>query len=126
MRSIPDDVLLKMGAMRPHLIPMIDLIHTQPERAMMLERTVAYEFLGGDAGAPMTAQEVFWLAASSAGHPYGKYIDLHYASQLCALSADHLRRLCIAETIPAIKWHNQWYVDRTALPQRQRPAPEPR
>lgn len=128
MRTIPDDVLLKMGAMRPHLIPLIDLIHAQPDRAMELERTIAYEFLGGDAGAPMTVQEVFWLAASSAGHPYGQWIDLDYAAHLTGLSTAHLRRLCIAENIPAIKWRGDWYVDRMALPTRQpggRPKKEP-
>lgn len=120
MRTIPDEVLLKMGAMRPHLIPLIDLIHAQPERAMELERTVAHDFLGGDVGPPMTAQEVFWLAAASAGHPYGRYIDLVYAAHLCGMSEAHLRRLCIAGEMAAIKWRGQWYADRETLPQRQR------
>lgn len=120
MRSIPDEVLLKMGAMRPHMIAQIDAIHAHPERATELERIAAYEFLGGDVGPPLTAQEVFRLAASSAGHPYGQYIDLDYAAGLCALSPDHLRRLCIDGKLTAIKWRGQWYVDRDALPVRQR------
>lgn len=118
MRTIPDDILLKLGAMRPQLIPLIDTLIAQPNRAMALERTIAYEFLGGDVGGPLTAQEVYWLAASSAGHPYGRYIDLDYAAHTSGLSTAHLRRLLIDGKLAGVKWRGgEWYADRVALDQ---------
>lgn len=120
MRTIPDEVLSKMEAMRPHLLPLIDNIRAHPDRAVQLERAVAYAILSGTVSAPLTAQEVYYLAASSAGHPYGRYIDLDYAASLSGLSTAHLRRLCIAGEAGALKWRGEWYMDREQLPQRQR------
>lgn len=119
-RTIPDGVLAKMAAIRPDLAERIALLRAEPERAMELERVIAWEFLGGEVPAPMTALEAWYLAASSAGHPYGRWVDLDYAAHLSGLSPDHLRRLCIAGQSPAIKWRGQWYADREALPERQR------
>lgn len=121
MRSIPDDILDKMAAIRPALAAELRWLRDHPEQAHTRERSIAYAFLGGEVPAPLTAMEVWYLAAASAGHPYGRYIDLDYAAHLTGLSAAHLRRLCIAGELPALQWvDGKWYVDRERLPQRQR------
>jgi hypothetical protein len=115
MRTIPDDVLDKMLLMRPALHQEIATLRSSPDRAPELERALAYAFLGGEVGEPMTAQEVYYLAASSAGHPYGQYIDLDYAAALSTYDTSHLRRMLGFGTIPGIKWRNEWFVDREVV-----------
>lgn len=117
MRSIPDDILDKMAALRPALSAEIQWLRDNPEQAHMRERSISYAFLGGAVGEPLSAIEVWYLAAASAGHPYGRYIDLDYAADRSGFSSAHLRRLCIAGTIPALRWvDNNWYADREQLP----------
>lgn len=118
--TIPDDVLDKMLLMRPALHQDIAALRSQPDRAPELERALAYAFLGGEVGEPLTAQEVYYLAASSAGHPYGRYIDLDYASHLSGYDPSHLRRMLGQGTIAGIKWRNEWYVDREVVAGLQR------
>lgn len=120
MQTIPDDLLDRIVADKPDYAPLVARIREQPERAAEYERTLAYNYLGGTMPATISAREVSYLSAASAGHPYGRYIDLDYASHLSGYSKQHLRLLAGNGAVPAVKRKGEWYVDRDALGERER------
>lgn len=114
MQTIPDDLLDRIIAAKPGYAPQVACIRAHPERAHEYERVLAWEFLGGVTPPSITPVEVHFLAAASAGHPYGSWIDLDYAASLSGFDRSHLWRLATSGQLPALKWRSEWYVDREA------------
>lgn len=127
MQTIPDDLLDRIVAAKPAYAAQVASIRAHPEHAHEYERTLAWEFLGGVMPSTIAPLEVHFLAAASAGHPYGSWIDLDYAAHLSGFDRSYLWRLATSGKVPAIKWRGEWYVDREAARTLERqPAGRPR
>ncbi len=71
MITIPDEVLQKIQAHRPHLVAIITNLRQATTAALIrgLEKRLADAYLAGETR--LSAGEVYKLAACSAGRPYG-------------------------------------------------------
>lgn len=69
MVTIPDDVLEKIVAHRPHLASIVRNLRANPSRAVQFEKPLADAYLMGETR--LTAMETWKLSACCVGKKYG-------------------------------------------------------
>lgn len=114
MQTIPDAVLDKIAEHRPHLAPMVANLRAYPDQAPQIEKAIAQAYLAGETH--LSATETWYLSQVYYGGPWGgDWITLTRAASETGYDDAHLRRLCEAEKMPALKYGKTWYVRRDAL-----------
>lgn len=71
MKTIPDHVLEKIVAHRPHLVAMVNNLRmaTNPQMVRLLEKCLADAYLSGTT--KLSPLETWYLAYCCGGEPYG-------------------------------------------------------
>lgn len=69
MITIPDEVLEKIAAHRPHLACIVRNLRANPTRAVQFEKPLAHAYLMGETR--LTAMETWKLSACCVGKKYG-------------------------------------------------------
>jgi len=115
MQTIPNAVLVQMGAHRPHLDTMIANLRAHPELAPQIERALATAYLLGETH--LSGPDTWYLAQVSYGGPWGgSWLSTAHAAQLSGYDDSYLRRLIGTGALSALKRGKTWYVRRDALP----------
>ena len=68
-QTIPDDVLDRIVAHRPHLGTMVANLRGRPALAVQIEKAIADNYLCGETR--LSVQETYHLSACCVGKPYG-------------------------------------------------------
>lgn len=117
MITIPDIILDRIAADRPHLVPMIANLRENADLAQTIEKTIAFEYLEGVT--TLSVMDTWHLAQCANGAPWGgDWVNTLRAAALTSYDEAHIRRLAGSGGLPAIKRGKTWYVRRDALKSR--------
>jgi hypothetical protein len=124
MQTIPDVILDRIAAERPHLQAMIDTLRQSTDLAQGVEKAIAFEYLEGTT--TLSAMETWHLAQCANGAPWGgDWVSTARAAVLTGYDEAHIRRLAGDGKIAAMKRGKTWYVRRDGLTIKSPVEPSP-